>query len=185
MNAIPLFTKEGNATSVSYCAKCKIPAPHDLAEACCTTSVCEVCGKDTGYRSMKVCSGCRDKRAMERAEKLENWTGPVVFNDHYYDSLDDMMDCNEGEAPPEFVYVAETEHFPKIDIEDFLQNYCEDLFEEAEEHLEGVKDLADAFKMFNEANAHNTYWMESTKRAVRVPVEDTFPSPALSGPEKV
>lgn len=169
MNAIPLFTEDGKKTNVSYCSHCEIPAPHDLAETCCTTSKCESCGNDTGYRTVSLCSECRDKRAMDKAEKLEEWSGPVVFNDYYYESLDDMMYRLDGDEMPEFVYVAETEPLPKIDIEDFLQNYCEDLYEDAEENLDGVKELAEAFKAFNEANAHNTYWLESRKRAVRVP----------------
>ena len=167
MNAISLFTEGGQKTNVSYCSKCKVPALHDLAETCCTMSKCESCGKDTGYRTASFCSECRDKRAMDKAEKLDDWTGPVVFNDHYYESLDDMLDCNDD--LPEFVYVAETVPFPKISIKDFLQNYCEDLFEDAEEHLDGADELAEAFEAFNEANRGNTYWVESGKRAVLVP----------------
>jgi hypothetical protein len=160
-----------------------MPKPHDAAETCCKKGACEDCGKETGSVFIHKCFDCREKSALCKAEKVENWSGPVVYNDHYYENMDDLLECND-EALPEFVWVAETEHFPKIDIENFLQEYCENLFEEAEEHLEGVKDLAEAFKAFNEANEKNTYWMESGKRAARVyPLEEDASNP--SGPTLV
>ena len=169
MNAIPLFTKEGNPTNISYCSSCKLPHVHDIAENCCKKGICKICEKETPSVHNLMCYDCRDKEQMEKAEKLENWDGPVVFNDSYYATLEDLLCCNDEEKLPEFVYIAETENILKLDVEDILERLCENLYEDAYEDLNGVDEFKNAVKDFNEANGRNTYRMESGKKAVRVP----------------
>jgi hypothetical protein len=178
MNAIPLFTKEGNATNVSYCSVCMMPKPHDAAETCCKRGVCKRCGGETQTVFNEKCFDCREKDQMDAAEKVEDWGGPVVHNDHYYESIDDLLESHDEGTLPEFVWIAETEHFPLLDVADILENFCSDLYEDAEDNLEGVEDLTKAVAAFNEANAKNTYWLESGKRATRVPQTSVDPSKA-------
>ena len=175
MNAIALFTEDGKKTNVSYCAKCKIPAPHDIAEKCCTTTLCEDCGEDTGYSSVTRCSECSEKLRMSKAEKLENWTGGVLCGGRFYESMDDFLGCHSGEDLPEYLWIAEDTPFPTIVFEDFLQEFLENLgIEEADESmLNGVTELASAFYAFNEANEGKKFWFESSKRAAVVPKATT------------
>ena len=108
---------------------------------------------------------------MDKAEKLENWDGPVVFNDSYYATLEDLIDCNKIEKLPEFVYIAETENIPTLDAEDILERFCEDLYEDAYDNLNGTAEFEEAVNTFNKANEGNTFWIESMKKAARVPKE--------------
>ena len=169
MNAIPLFTENGHPTNISYCDVCLKPNIHDVAENCCKKGVCKQCGGETISIFNEKCYDCRDKDQMDKAEKLENWDGPVVLNDSYYATLEDLIDCNEIEKLPEFVYIAENENIPKLDTEDILERFCEDLYEDAYNNLNGVTEFEKAVNTFNKANEGNTFWIESMKKAARVP----------------
>jgi hypothetical protein len=169
MNAIPLFTKDGYPTNISYCSVCKLPHIHGIAENCCKKGICKICGKESPSAYNLICYDCRDKEQMDKAEKLENWDGPVCYNDEYFETMDNLIDCKDARDLPEFVYIAETENIPKLDADDILERLCEDLYEDAYEDLNGVDEFEEAIREFNKANERNTYWMESGKRAVRVP----------------
>lgn len=169
MNAIPLFTKDGLNTNISYCSLCKLPHLHDVAENCCKKGICKHCGGETATVFNEKCFDCLEKNHLEKAEKLESWDGPVVFNDHYYETIADMLDCEDTEDLPEFVYIAETVNIPKLDAEDILERLCEDLYEDAYDNLNGVDEFIQAVNDFNKVNEGNTYLIESDKRAVRVP----------------
>ena len=171
MDAIPLFKQDGSPTGIFACGICgQVYTKNDIgAEKCCQKGTCSDCGCETDKYYITLCFPCREKREMDKAEKLEDWSGPVVYNDHYYESIDDMMDCHEEENLPEFVWVAETENIPKIDATDILERLCEDLYEDAYDNLEGVKEFEAAVEAFNKANEGNTYWIESNKRATKVP----------------
>ncbi|MBF8259437.1 MAG: hypothetical protein HW377_1811, partial [Actinobacteria bacterium] len=94
MNAIPLYKKDGADTGISCCGTCgSVYRKNNMgAETCCAKGTCSTCGCETDKYYVTLCFPCREKRAMDKAEKLESWDGPVVYNDHYYESIGDMMD---------------------------------------------------------------------------------------------
>lgn len=163
------------------CGECDyIKNSKQFAYDCCRQFVCEKCDKDT-YQYQSLCSSCRDKANMDAREEIpsEGFEGPVYCegSDRWFESYDEAIEHfqdlvgDEESYIPEFVLPAEKVRVPNIDAEDILENFCSDLFEDAQDHLNGTEELEAAIKKFNEANNTVFQWEQIPKKKIRLVIE--------------
>ncbi len=167
------MTTISNAKSkpMFYCGICGTiyGENEELAAKCCT---CDECGKTVekhqGHftRRHKECEDIRRNRQedlrLQKAEKLEDWGGPVVWGyDTYFQDLDELVDFldedfHPEEPWPEWVYICDELPFPKIDLDDILENLCED---------HGIEDFNSLDIMVPDV----VMWHENPHKVVRIP----------------
>lgn len=195
MNAIYLHLPNGEATKWSMCSECgKVAAPGNihLSQKCCTCYECgEILPKDerTRYAIRKGYSlyhrKCDEKRrslieakALESAELVEGYEGPVYFEglygsygDGYFSDVDDLEDAVNDlpeDERPEFAFCCkETPFF--LNIDHAMEAALDDMDEDAGERLNGTNELAAAVKAFNDANKGVVSFYPDRKRKVAIP----------------
>lgn len=188
MNPIELFTAQGKSTGAWLCSSCRTlyggtrdgERGLERAAQCC---VCRYCSlpvtdqRDNRWRHDACKEADYQKRRLaqrERAQKLETWGGWVYHGDRFFESLEDLvdhLDCwgTEPEDWPAFVYVCKEVPFPGLRLHRAVESLCEDLFDDAYDHLVGLEKLWAAEKEFNAANAHLVSYEPDYTRAVKVP----------------
>lgn len=138
----------------------------EAAEKCCADKHCERCGAvlpDKYY--FTLCQKCREeieeerkKEAIEKATKmslseyLKKYPNLMFTdnNDNYWTDIDDFMDfCEMNEWIPEYIY-GTYETYATIDIEYAMDCALDDSYEDAEFDPQGVKELEDFIKDWNE-----------------------------------
>ena len=189
MSPIELFTKEGKATGVYFCEKCRIVnTVKDVVERCCAPWKCETCGGDT-KKYWTTCDDCRAKKEaeaerarFEKAEKLTSWNGWVFKDgtgrDGYSQSLGDFMDCyaeeqensDDPEPLPEYVWACKETRFVRADISDISSRIDDDAYEDFEfDSLRGIPELKAALEAFNAANIDAISYSPDYTKAVLIP----------------
>lgn len=170
---------------IPRCGECGKYYPNHpkLAETCC---ICESCGfiikKKQGHWSnrhrdcQRSYDAKRDMERLEKAEKVEDWDGPIMDGDTYYGSLEDYVDdlytrIEPGEPWPEWVFVPEVEELGELNASELAENLLENLGVETYDtgDINGLEELELACKTFNEANKGIKGYFEGNKKAVRVP----------------
>src|SRR5450755_798494 len=153
MNAIFLHLPSGEPTKWSMCGVCgRVAGPgnHDISERCCT---CYHCGKPLppdervpyaeGKGSSLYHRECerqrrmkRDVAALEKAELLTDYSGPVYcegrrgsFGDGYFADVQELaedLDCDEDQSSrPEFAFCCDELQPHFMDIGDIRERICE------------------------------------------------------------
>jgi len=103
---------------------------------------------------------------IEKAEKLDTWDDWVYYNDKYYSNISELIEelQEDEEEIPEYVYVCKIIPFPKIQIDDLLEEIGENSYEGIEDDLHKVDDLSESIDYFNEMNEHLvSYFPDETK----------------------
>lgn len=170
------------------CGKChRVYPTYELAETCCKPVTCSICGKVIereqhrnkdhtclyyvdGDLEKPMCSECYSRKLDEKVPIVEYKGGPVYDGD-FYESMEDYLDCMDGEELPEFVMECEEKPVPKIDINRIEEDLVEQLsFEDSYDALCQYKDLDELREFINNWNKKQTrtYW-ECTGNKVRVP----------------
>lgn len=185
MNSIELYTKEGKATGVWFCANegCKLVyRTKDQADQCCGPRKCE-CGNEI-TRYYTKCGDCRIRyeatRELERfntAEKVAraDYDGFVYYegtgNDGYHQCLEDFIDeCeSEGIALPHYVWSCTPIQFVHIAFDDVSSHIADHAYEDFDANqLNGMDELKAAFEAFNKANESNLSYEINFKKAVLI-----------------
>lgn len=171
---LALFTQrpEGIREEKAFaCGECGcVYSTRESAIYCCKQSVCESCGKDCNKGWIK-CGDCSDKIRLEKAIEIkpEDHDGAVYYepSDRYFESYDEALDyyCDEDEKP-DWLHPCEEHPCPKLNLDDVLINLVEDLFEDAYDHLNGIKELQVAVDKFNSCQSLKT-WEPDLKRKIR------------------
>ena len=158
------------------CSNCKQLWPQpDMAERCC---VCEGCGKTKASREAgsRRCSECFtvhlleiDRKQLEEATELTNYTGPVCIGDKYWESLEKMLDGLDPNEVPDFVHTCDINHY-NLDVGTIIEELHEQAGLEDSQSLGGIAELAAAVDKFNETNADVVWWSldHSTKVSTRI-----------------
>lgn len=188
MNAIELFHETGQSAEIFYCAECRhVKKTKDDAENCCRCRFCNELvpqnsiGKEnfTGYHG-ECWRADRDKRDAERLAKAEvvtDYDGWVFveglgYNDGYFRSMDDLLDYLEDEVEevrPERAYCCQEQPLQRLNSSDIAERICDDMYEDAYEDLNGLKELDIALEKFFDANAGMKSYYPDYKRCVLVP----------------
>ena len=194
MNAIYLHLPDGTPTKWSMCSECKTvvaPGNFDVSQKCCA---CYDCGlpllpEERKCRSLyhRECERARRARremeALEKAEIVIDYTGPVYFEggdgsygDGYFTDVDELAEwLNDQELPdggddrPEFAFCYKEIPFRRISLDSLIESACDDMDEDASERLSGVEELEKACNAFYEANKGVVSYFEDRKRKVRIP----------------
>lgn len=140
------------------------------AENCCKEGVCEVCGCGTGS-SLTMCDSCRDQKKLDAAAEInpDDHDGPVYSEEHdkYFEDLGEFIDWAEDQEEkdlPSFLHPCEERGFPGIDIADAVYNVCQDLFEDAIDHIVGLEELDAAVKKFNDKQTMISWEPDMSKK---------------------
>jgi hypothetical protein len=171
---LPLFTQrpEGIREEKAFaCGECgSVYSTKESAIYCCKQSVCEDCGNDCNKAWIK-CSDCSDKIRLEKAIEIKDFDGPVYYEeaDRYFSSYEEALDWFHDEPEdecPEYLFPCIENPCPKLDLDSALENLTEELFEDAYDHLKGVKELQIAVDEFNKKQTL-TSWEADMKRKIR------------------
>ena len=167
MNAQELFLENGNSAHVWYCSDCKIVATDkERVDNCCKRNNCKYCGKLVEEKHWLEHRECIESNKIEKAEKLDTWDDWVYYNDKYYSNISELIEelQEDEEEIPEYVYVCKIIPFPKIQIDDLLEEIGENSYEGIEDDLHKVDDLSESIDYFNEMNEHLvSYFPDETK----------------------
>lgn len=196
MNAYYMHKPDGTRTDISSCGVCGKMARgetnFDISEKCCT---CYDCGLPLGeddrqYANQKLYHrACESKRrsegdaaTMEKAELVAEYDGPVYceaaghgsYGDGYFADVEEVADaweCDHTEIDPvpEFVYCCESTQVACLDLDNILENACEEAHEDARDSLHGITELYAAVDAFNKLNEGVISWSPDYKRKVAVP----------------
>lgn len=177
--------KPARVWACSACGRLYGEVNKDLAESCC---VCSHCGKEmdrkeeystTHKRCWSERQAERERQQLEDAQLVTDYDD-WVFTDHgwgqdgYFPSpeqaaeeLDDQLEDHDDW--PEFMFCCREIPFPGLDVGDIIENLTCNMFEEADEHLVGINQLAIAVAEFNKANAGLISYMADRKRKAAIP----------------
>ncbi len=110
-----------------------------------------------------------EAKRFETATKLDSWDGWVTNDDDYWESVEDYLDMEGDDDPPEYLWVAEPQEvIPSLDVGDVVEHWISDRgWEEMEtDDLNGVKELQAALDAFVEMNKGVVSYRPDYKRCV-------------------
>jgi len=111
-----------------------------------------------------------EQRKFDKAQKVkaDEWGGPVVNGDNYYESVDDFLGQTEEEEIPDFVWGCDDARpLLYLDTQNILENATQEAYEDFDMgDLEGVAAFEAACKEFVAKNAHLKSWWSTGKIAV-------------------
>lgn len=195
MNAYYLHKPDGTPTDLSTCGVCgklaRGATNFDISERCCTCYDCGLPLSGDERRFANTClyhRACDDKRRTEReaarldkAELVSDYDGPVYadgygggsYGEAYFADIDEFAEAaedalEEGVHLPDFVHCCKSRPVAGLDLGRILESHCEDAFEDAFDHLNGVDELQTAVDAFNTLNAGVLSWEPDYSRKVRV-----------------
>lgn len=185
MNAFELYKKKDDQfvpSGVFACGQCRV-AHRDKksAERCCKPPVCS-CGKPTEM-GRAYCDECdkikfteREKARFDKAEKLQDWDGPVYIPDHYYDDIESLINdiIESGEERPKYCYVVKEFPIFSFNVIDLIETAVTDSGVEDFDlnDVDGVEPLKKAFEAFEEDNKHHIYYEFDESRVVLISEDD-------------
>lgn len=158
MNAQELFLADKTKAGLWLCEKCRrLAMTQDTAESCCVCACCKLpCGD--GARRCVECvlkeRAAQDARLFDRAQKITfaEYDGAMLFDGDYH-TVDDVEDMPDEERPA-YMWACVGEPFVRIDIENQIERWTEDAYEDFDsDHISGLPELTAAVEAFNAANA--------------------------------
>lgn len=175
---ILLEDPDGNKTeSKSYsCGECmRVYSTKEEAQGCCKISVCS-CGKDIERDYYTVCDDCSSlndaKRELERWEKMPeetDWGGPILSNDIFYGSIDELTDGEDGDLP-EYVECCDTKKLGyNVNPDRVIEHILEDMLDNVEDSdyfeskIVDTDSLYQAIRSFLEAQT-SELWVPNGKK---------------------
>lgn len=176
---LPLFTmRDGKPfeEKAFACGECgSVYSSKESALYCHQIQICDDCGQETSKGWVR-CSPCRDKKMWAEAEEIQAWDGPV-FDDSrekWFESYDEAIEYFEDLAAdpdeniPEFLQPCTQEPFRGLDLDSAIESMCEEMFEDAHDHLDGIDELQKAVDEFNKKNERLKSWWADSKKKIRV-----------------
>jgi hypothetical protein len=166
-----------------------------LAERCCSTHICDVCGEELTDLSLgrvrhRACAEelwlAQRANLLAAAEEDPGHTGYIYSDevsseyDGYFSSVEDLVDyCYGADIPtPEWAFCCKPRRFT-LDaaraIEQAEVNIDLDSVDNYEPTYKGLEEFKEACRVFTEANQHVCTWAEDTKRKVRIPKAEEKP----------
>lgn len=181
MNAIELYHKDGKATGVFYCVKCRCVSRDKVsADKCCEPMKCDMCGCDVPQYHSR-CSTCwqlatdqKERERFEKAEKVTEWSGPVFcegvgYNEGFAGCIEDLLDDVEPEDMPEYVWTCLSRPSCELDYDSIIENATSDAHEEFDPGiLDGAEELKAAIEKFNEQNKGYVSWEPDFTKALLI-----------------
>lgn len=185
MNAQELYLKNGQATKIFFCEKCRnVSRTKSIAEECCKPVTCE-CGQEVKEKYWRKCSNCRSKERSKKeqqiydnAEKIfaANCNEPVycLDNDTYYQDIDYLIEEIEGENEEDLdknvkVYCCHEVSFVAVDWDVLVDTIYTNAYEDFDsDDLKGIKELKEAIKEFENKNKNTISLMPNYKKAVKL-----------------
>lgn len=172
---------EDNVYGLGEKGKAPFPYKHQSISFCqhCYNGVvnlCPHCGKILGQRTQCDCTGymkakyeeetIKEKECFEKAKKItyeeyiKQYPNYMIFDpntDEFYSELEDLEDhyASNGLELPKYVYGTNS-HSICLDIDNLIENACDDLYEDAYDRIEGYEDLQAAMYKFSKQNEQNT-----------------------------
>lgn len=187
MNGQELFTKEGKATLVFFCSKCRCThRTRAEADDCCVCVACKNAPREQ-YRTLcSECKGVDDIRRhgaeQERVRSLFEKATEVTeyeylwHEEKMYSDTEKIIDvCHGVRDVPEYVFIMKPVLFNGFSLDELLDSYnenvmCEDL--DVTDCLTGLAELQTAFAEFNDDNVKTTvYWIVDETKKVKVQLE--------------
>ena len=172
--------REFEAADLFECGQCKvIHRERTQAEKRC---ICDVCHRPQDpsrpYSAHADCWRLREEQNIasdiERAEKLENWDGPVIYDGEFYIDIESFVDrWPRDKIHFGRIFATKAESFPGVSYDDIEYRLCSDGYEDMSDDLAGTKELIAAIEKFNAANKSMVTHWEYRTRVVRVPEEKT------------
>jgi hypothetical protein len=182
MNATELFKKDGSASGVWHCGKCRIVhQSHPQADKCCAPVRCTVCGEECMAQGWASCSSCQEKARdaaetvrFRAAEKVPKWDGWVFLEgvgrmDGYFESVKDLLAHfhDDEMEPPHYAWTCDPVHFVRATLDDITNRICEDAYEDFDaEELRGLVELHLAIVAFNKLNKDKVSYSPNYTKAV-------------------
>ena len=190
---IELYWKDGTATGVFYCSKCRtVFTDKQAADGCHGERKC-ACGSLLERNYQSQCDDCRNKEWQERQIKTEfdRYTNArkvtaeeylaalkmlgveqMVFDgDKYHESLEEFiggLDDEEEKRLP-YIWACRDIGVRKATTEDITCSLLENMWEDADESdLNGMDELQAAIDKFNEANAGIHVWEPDYSTAILI-----------------
>jgi len=174
-------------TKTWFCGKChRACVDLDHAKRCCACSECgEYLGEEVGAIHRECYDKAQKKREQDRWDKKKlvspdevDWNERVLsiewsyviedpeealeiyLDDQHPTPIKDLLDTE--------IVLMKKDPWKDVYIEPILERVDEEYFEEASEHLHGVEELEQAFRVFNEINREKfSAWIECDEK-VRV-----------------
>jgi len=151
------------------------------AEKCCTPKICEDCGVEMPPKYYYVvCDPCREKRKLERAEKMTLAEYFKAYPDHYplftvdgecillgdFDCFDDWESYREDERP-QYLYGA-TQRFVELNADGIIDHLNEEVSFEDDVEMFDDDACAEIYRFCEDWNNRNAfeYFEENPKLAV-------------------
>lgn len=144
----------------------------DVAEKCCSTKKCDICGNDLPKKSHYFrCESCRKTARFEKATKIKysDYKVPMFYDeqsDQYFDSYEDMVEYYEnnlceGEelVLPKYVFGCKENIF-KINIENAVESAIEDMYDDFDDIVD-LKQLHDFVKEWNQKQTAKSYYQDN------------------------
>lgn len=178
MNAQELYLKNGNATGVYFCEKCRnVARSKELAEVCCKQYLCSVCGKPVDRQYWSKCDACiREEERAKEAERFEKATKVLdtVYRDWVTDGDEgfwpdsgEYLDSLDGEEPAKYLWSCLPRQFVKVDTDSIIEHIVESGYADFDsEDLDGWKEFESAIKTFENANKSKVCYEADYTRAV-------------------
>jgi len=184
MNEQKLFTESGKFAGLYFCKMCKrTSADRETVYQCC---VCQFCKKPYDRKTEYTGGHARcwgkhrhqnNLEKLENAELVEDFDGPIYFIEGYgqdgyvFSDVEEVL-AEEVESPddwPEFAHCTIEVPFPETDIEDIIESYTSESYEDSGANAAVPQSLVDGIKEFNALNKHLKSFDVDYKRKVRLP----------------
>lgn len=91
------------------CGKCHRTYSMDwVAERCCTSGTCRVCGQTTEYWWLNICKECHRKESWSSKEntfiRASDYDSPVHYKERFFGSVDELLKETGGKFPSSGVF---------------------------------------------------------------------------------
>lgn len=130
---------------VTYTREQRLEKARETAERCCNYR-CEQCG-EKAKQFHDLCDKCRDaswraeairkeQESFAKATERTDYDGPFMFDDHCFDSVEDVLEhceCREIDVP-EYLWIPERIKF-EMDADRIIENALEEHHEDADDRI--------------------------------------------------
>lgn len=159
------------------CGKCLLLSvgKHTKEEAanCCKKRYCDKCSMPIDDQWYSVsCSSCIYVKKVHKMIIVEYDGGPLceLDGDRYFESMECFVENYKKDELPDFAHpcdVIEWAGLPESCIDDAIENECNELFEDAYDHVSDLKPLYDAVRAWNKKQ-NLYYWQHRFKEKVKI-----------------
>lgn len=179
--AVPLYHADGKHSGVFYCSECRaVFNSEDQAASCHGMRECQ-CGNKIERRYSPVCDACQrlewkrksaeeERNRFDAAKKISaaEYMGGMVYScNRYYADVDEAIDQYLEGQEPEYVWACKDVGIPMATSENIVDNLLDNMWEDADpSDLNGLDELDEAIKAFNEANRAIHVWEPDYSTAI-------------------